>query len=451
MQMVRRLQLVFLFLGDIAALYASLLITLALRYGGNFLNGGTSGNFWPFTVVFVLWILIFYIAGLYDTRRLRNDIDFLKTLALCLVVNALIAILFFYFIPAFGIAPKTNLFILFVVFTVIEVLWRRAFNRITRGGEAPNRVVLVGDGETAEDIVRVIEENPQLGYAIAERIPEKSAAGDPRSVRSAVVGSRANIVVVPRHLKREGKLLLVLYELFGSGVLVMDLAAFYERVLQKVPLDDLEETWFLENIEGAGRYYDSLKRAGELVFALVVGIVLLPVEIVIGILVKLTSRGPVFIRQKRTGKNGAEFTLFKFRSMVALAPDGQAETNGAQWSSGAGDKRITPFGKFIRVSHLDELPQLWNVVRDDISFVGPRPERPEFVTKLKEQVPYYEIRLLIKPGVSGWAQINHPADRDLEDVRQKLQYDIYYLKNRSFVLDVAIVLKTLKSFFVNPE
>ena len=167
------------------------------------------------------------------------------------------------------------------------------------------------------------------------------------------MGSRANIVVVPRHLKREGKLLLVLYELFGSEVLVMDLAAFYERVLQKVPLDDLlEETWFLENIEGAGRYYDSLKRAGELVFALVVGIVLLPVEIVIGILVKLTSRGPVFIRQKRTGKNGAEFTLFKFRSMVALAPDGQAETNGGRFS-GAGDKRITPFGKFIRVSHLD--------------------------------------------------------------------------------------------------
>ena len=231
----------------------------------------------------------------------------------------------------------------------------------------------------------------------------------------------------------------------------MDLAAFYERVFQKVPLDDLEETWFLENIEGAGRYYDSLKRAGELVFALFIGIVLLPVEVLIAILVKLTSRGPIFIRQKRTGKNGTEFTLVKFRSMVALSPDGQAEINGAQWSSGGNDKRITPFGKFIRASHLDELPQLWNIIRGDISFVGPRPERPEFVPKLKEQVPYYEIRLLIKPGVSGWAQINYRADRDLADVRQKLQYDIYYLKNRSFVLDIAIVLKTLKSFFTNPE
>jgi exopolysaccharide biosynthesis polyprenyl glycosylphosphotransferase len=450
MKTVRQMQLGLLFLGDIVALYAALLIMLVLRYGGNFWSAGAGINFWPFTVVFVPWIVIFYIAGLYDPRRLRNDIDFLKTLALCLVVNAVIAILFFYFLPAFGIAPKTNLFILFVVFAAIEILWRRAFNYMTRGGAAPNQVVLVGDGETAKDIVRTIEENPQLGYAIARFIPEKAAAQEPRTIKTAVTESHANIIVVPRHLKREGKLLLILYELFGSGILVMDLAAFYERVLQKVPLDDLEETWFLENIEGAGHYYDSLKRAGELIFALVVGIVLLPVEFIIALLVKLTSRGPIFIRQKRTGKNGVEFTLFKFRSMVALSADGQAETNGAQWSSGGDDKRITPFGKFIRASHLDELPQLWNIVRDDISFVGPRPERPEFVSKLKERIPYYEIRLLVKPGVSGWAQINHPADQDVNDVRQKLQYDIYYLKNRSLVLDIAIVLKTLKSFFVNP-
>jgi exopolysaccharide biosynthesis polyprenyl glycosylphosphotransferase len=451
MKTSRQLKIGLLLTGDILALYASLFIMLLLRYGGEFWSSGAGINFWPFTVVFAPWIIIFYIAGLYDPRRLRNDIDFLKTLAVCLVVNAVIAILFFYFIPAFGIAPKTNLFLLFVIFAIVMILWRRVFNHMTRGGAAPNQVVLVGDGETAEDIARAIKENPQLGYAIALRIPERSATQEPRLIKDAVAGSRANIIVVPRHLKREGKLLLVLYELFGNGILVMDLAAFYERVLQKVPLDDLEETWFLENIEGAGRYYDSLKRAGELVFALFVGIVLLPVEIIIAALVKLTSRGPVFIRQKRTGKNGAEFTLVKFRSMVALSPDGQAEVNGAQWSPGAADKRVTPFGKFIRASHLDELPQLWNIVRGDISFVGPRPERPEFVAKLKEQIPYYEIRLLIKPGVSGWAGVNHRADRDLGDVREKLQYDIYYLKNRSLILDAAIILRTAKLLFVNPE
>jgi exopolysaccharide biosynthesis polyprenyl glycosylphosphotransferase len=446
MRAARQLKTALLFLGDIIVLYASLLITLALRYGKNILGDGAGINFGPFTVVFALWLLIFYIAGLYDPRRLRNGIEFLKMLATCLVVNALIAILFFYFIPAFGIAPKTNLFIFFIVFAVIETPWRRAFNRATQGSEAPNRAILVGDGETADDIAKVIHENPQLGYAIVRRIPEKAAAGEPRLFRETVVGLHANIVAVPRYLKREGKLLPILYALFGAGVNVIDLAAFYEQVLQKVPLDDLEETWFLENIEGAGRYYDSLKQAGEFVLALAIGIVLLPFELVIALIIKLTSRGTAIYRQERTGKNGNSFMLYKFRTMRT-----DAEKHGAQWSSGSHDTRVTAFGKFLRASHLDELPQLWNIIRGDISFVGPRPERPEFVAKLKEQIPYYDIRLLVKPGLTGWAQINHRADRDLGDVREKLQYDIYYLKNRSPVLDTTIILRTAKSFFTNPE
>jgi lipopolysaccharide/colanic/teichoic acid biosynthesis glycosyltransferase len=136
--------------------------------------------------------------------------------------------------------------------------------------------------------------------------------------------------------------------------------------------------------------------------------------------------------------------------MVALSADGQAETKGAQWAT-QNDKRITPFGKFLRATHLDELPQLANIIRGDISFVGPRPERPEFVEQLKTQVPYYEVRLLAKPGVTGWAQVNHRADLDVDDVKQKLQYDIYYLKNRSLVLDLAICLKTIKSIFSTPK
>jgi lipopolysaccharide/colanic/teichoic acid biosynthesis glycosyltransferase len=136
--------------------------------------------------------------------------------------------------------------------------------------------------------------------------------------------------------------------------------------------------------------------------------------------------------------------------MVAMAPDGQAETNGAQWST-KNDSRITPFGKIIRATHLDELPQLLNVAQGKLSFVGPRPERPEFVEILKEKIPYYEIRLLVKPGVTGWAQINHRADLSLDDVKQKLQYDVYYLKNRSMIIDIAIILKTIKSVFINPK
>lgn len=440
-----------LLLGDVVALYAALFLALLLRYGGGFYDQLVDAHFVPFTVIFVAWLIVFYIAGLYDLRRLRNDLDFLKTLFLAIVVNAGIAVLLFYVIPALGIAPKTNLLIFLVIFTVVEILWRRGFNRLAGSGEAPNRVLLVGDGELADEIENAIRENPQLGYAIATKISTEEAERSPTSLENTADSANTNVVVVPRHLKRNSALAVTLYHLFGRGIAVIDLASFYELVLRKIPLADLEETWFLENIESAARFYDPLKRALEIIFALAVGIVLSPLELLVAVLIPITSRGPVLIRQRRTGKYGAEFFLFKFRSMVALAADGQAETAGAQWSSGARDPRVTLLGRFLRASHLDELPQLWNVLRGDISFVGPRPERPEFVEKLKEQVPYYETRLLVQPGVTGWAQLNHRADQTLDDVKQKLQYDIYYLKNRSAILDLAIVVKTVKSMFVNPK
>lgn len=440
-----------LFLGDVVALYAALLLTLVLRYGNGWYRAFVDVHFTPFTIIFIPWLIIFYIAGLYDLRRLRNNLDFLKTLALSLVVNAVIAALLFYAIPLFGIAPKTNLFIFIIVFAIVEVFWRRLFNRLTESAEAPNKVLLVGTSAAAKEVYAMAAENPQLGYAIKAQLDEATAERTPVAVEKSARDSGANLIVVPRELKQKNALAAVLYRLFGEGTSVMDLEHFYELITRKVPLDELGETWFLENIEHAGRFYEPLKRAIEFLFAIVIGLVLLPFEILIALIVKLTSRGPVLIRQQRTGKNGAPFTFYKFRSMVALSADGQAETTGAQWAAGKNDARITPFGKFIRLTHLDELPQLWNVIRGDLSFVGPRPERPEFVAKLKTQVPFYEMRLLITPGVTGWAQINHRADLTIDDVKQKLQYDIYYLKNRSPILDIAIVLKTIKSLFVNPQ
>ena len=439
-----------LFVGDVIALYISLFAALLIRYGGGFYRQFLDSHLVPFTIIFIPWLLIFYIAGLYDLRRLRNNLDFIKTLALALAVNATIAILLFYFIPVFGIAPKTNLFIFFILFAIIAIFWRRTFNRATASGEALNNILFVGDGSEAEEVERVIRENPQLGYTIVMSIKESPISDRPEILEETAHARGVNIVVVPRHLKRESRFASVLYRLFGNGIFIVDIADFYELIMKKIPIAGLEEAWFFENIERTSRFYDPMKNAGEFILALVLGIVLLPLEILIGIIIKLTSRGPVFIRQKRVGRLGEVFTLYKFRSMVALAPDGQAETQGAQWSA-KNDARVTPFGKFIRATHLDELPQLWNIVEGKLSFVGPRPERPEFVAMLKEKIPYYEMRLLVKPGVTGWAQINHRADLTLDDVAQKLQYDIYYLKNRSLILDLAIILKTIKSLFVNPE
>jgi len=450
MKLGNELKVTMLVVSDAIVLYVALFVTLIIRYGGDFYGQFLDSHVVPFTVVFIPWLIIFYIAGLYDLRRLRNNLDFMKTLALTLVVDAMVTILLFYFIPIFGIAPKTNLFIFFIVFAIIETFWRRLFNRITVSGEAPNNVLFVGDGKEAAEVEKVIRENPQIGYAITMSLKESSISDRPEALEEAVREKNVNIIVVPRHLKRENKFAGVLYRLFGNGVFVIDIADFYELVMQKIPLTGLEEAWFFENIERTSRFYDPMKNAGEFIFALILGIILLPFEILIAIIIKLTSRGPVLIRQKRTGRFGETFILYKFRSMVALAPDGQAETQGAQWTA-KNDMRVTPFGKFIRATHLDELPQLWNVIEGNLSFVGPRPERPEFVTTLKEKIPYYEMRLLVKPGVTGWAQINHRADLAVDDVVQKLQYDIYYLKNRSPILDLSIILKTIKSIFSTPK
>jgi exopolysaccharide biosynthesis polyprenyl glycosylphosphotransferase len=436
----------FLFMvADAAALYAALFLTLIIRYRSAFYAQFRDAHALPFTTIFVLWIIVFYIAGLYDLRRLRNNLDFIKTLFLCIGVNAAIAVSLFYLVPAFGIAPKTNLLLFIVIFAVIEVFWRRFLNRTMAFGEAPNKTLLIGDGAIATEIKKTISENPQLGYVIKAELDEKTAYTTPQEIKTIVAREHVNLIVISNHLKQEPRLVAVLYELFGNGVLVTDITSLYELIMRKVPLTEIQETWFLENIAGEVRFYDSLKRASELIEALVLGIVLLPFEIIIALLVKLTSRGPIIYKQIRVGEKGKEFMFYKFRTMRV-----DAEKDGAQWAV-KNDQRTTPIGSMLRKSHLDELPQLWNIIRGDLSFVGPRPERPEFVAKLEARIPYYEARLFIKPGVTGWAQIHHRADLTDADVAEKLQYDIYYLKNRSPILDWAIILKTIKSLFVNPE
>jgi exopolysaccharide biosynthesis polyprenyl glycosylphosphotransferase len=453
MEWFNKFKVFLLLLGDALALYASLFITLIVRYQSGFLNQLINYHFFPFTIVFAVWLAIFYIAGLYDLHRLRNNLDFSKILFLSLFINAAVAIFLFYLIPAFGITPRTNLFIFMIIFSAIEIFWRRAFNATAASGEAPNKVVVV-DGNGSDSINSLYNHDRSwvtgLGYEIVAEEDAKDIIANPRKLKDIIASRKANLVVISRKLKSDPKLTRLLYELLNEGVEIRDLPNFYELVARKIPLADLEETWFIENLAAQQRFYDPLKRAWEFLMALAIGIALLPLELAIAVIIKLTSRGPVFIRQKRVGRLGKQFTLYKFRSMIALAPDGQAETKGPQWSAPA-DPRVTVFGKFLRYTHLDELPQLINIVRGNLSFVGPRPERPEFVKILEEKIPYYEIRHLIKPGVTGWAQIHHRADASEEDVIEKLQYDIYYLKNRSPILDVAIILKTIKTLFITPK
>ncbi len=392
------------FVTDVVALYVALFVTLFIRYGGRFFDEFENFHAVPFTIIFALWIIVFYIAGLYDLRRLRNNLAFLKTLFLSLGINAAIAVLLFYLIPAFGIAPKTNLLLFIIIFAIIEIFWRRFLNRVMAFGGAPNKALVIGGGAIGAEMKKVIAENPQLGYAIKAEMDEEAAYASPKKIRDIARREDVNLIIIPHKLKQEPALVTVLYELFASGTVVTDFVSFYELIMRKVPLLEIQQTWFLENIEREVNFYDPLKRAGEFVFALALGIILLPFEIIIALLVALTSHGPIIYKQVRVGEKGKEFTLYKFRTMRV-----DAERGGAQWAT-KNDARTTPIGNILRASHLDELPQLWNIVRGDLSFVGPRPERPEFVRKLEARIPYYEARLFIKPGVTGWAQIHHRAD-----------------------------------------
>jgi exopolysaccharide biosynthesis polyprenyl glycosylphosphotransferase len=444
------MRLLLLILGDIFILYLGLFITLFLRYGANFYNIFVNLHFLPFSIIFILWIAVFYIAGLYDFRRLRNNLEFLKTLTLTIFVEAVLAITFFYLIPAFGITPKTNLFIFIVVFAVIEIIWRRTWNRLTASLGPVQNLLFAGeeDNPSFRELADFIFQNPQLGYKISAQLFNSALFSSLNNIekwRGFIKEKKVDLIIVPLHFKKESRFAKTFYQLLTLGAEIRDLPYFYETVFRKVPLKEIDEGWFLEKITGGHKFYDELKRAMEILAALALEIILLPFEILIALVIKFSSAGPVIYKQKRIGRGGKEFILYKFRTMNV-----DAEKNGAQWKiNGAADPRLTPFGRLLVASHLDELPQLLNIIKGELSFVGPRPERPEFVEVLAQKIPYYDIRHLIKPGVSGWAQINYRYGASIEDSYEKLQYDIYYIKNRSLILDAAIILKTIKSFFVN--
>lgn len=429
-------------MGDAIILYAALLATLLLRY--NSLSPEiTEIHFWPFTIIFAIWLISFYIGGLYDFGGLKNNLDFAKKFVSLLVINTGLSVVLFYFIPAFGITPKTNLFIVVLIAGLAGYFWRTLYNNILGAGAPANRILMIGYNSTVEELVGYINQNPQLGYEISFWMKEGLQDKELDHLAQIILSNKINMIVIPAHIKKNSKAARLIYKNLILGIEVLDLSTLYENVFQKLPLAELEEVWFLENLAKSHKIYEFFKRPIEMTLAIILGIILLPLVILISIVIAATSRGPIIFQQTRTGRNEKEFVIYKFRTMKA-----DAEKHGPQWAS-ENDERITLIGKILRRSHLDELPQLLNIIKGELSFVGPRPERPEFVNKLKRDVPYFELRLLVRPGITGWAQINYKYGASVEDSYEKLQYDMYYLKNRSLALDFLILLRTVKYLFTS--
>lgn len=442
-----------LILGDIIFFYLGLFFTLVIRYGGGFNEEVWRIHNPPFLLVHILWILIFYINGLYDLKSFTSRRAAFEKIGKSMAVAIIPAILIFYLVPSFKITPKTNLFLDIVIVSILLLAFRRAFF-IYAAYSAKIKILFYGVSEETAALLNYIKNNPQIGYeisAVSYPFNEKENLElqkfcDDNNVKIydiendliKIIEERGiQIIVALDAMVKEKSAAKKLYKVLPFHISVINFPSFYEIIMEKIPVSIINEYWFLENLnEPKKKATEFFKRFFDIVFVFLLGFFLLPLFVFVAIVLKMT-RGEVFYSQKRIGKNGEIFNLIKFGSMVL-----DAEKEGVKWAY-KDDPRITKFGRLLRITRVDELPQLWNVLKGEMSFIGPRPERPEFIQQLSKTIPYYEIRYLVKPGLSGWAQIKLLHGGVGEEAVQKLQYDLYYIKNRTLLFDIAIALKTL--------
>lgn len=429
-------------LGDVLLLYGSLAITLLLRYRTDQFSGVFNDHIRPFSLIFIFWILIFYLNELYNSRSLNITISTIQRFLFSIFLTAVISITLFYlFTSFFKLTPKTNLFIFTSIFGILDFGWRFILRKAYISGGWRNRILIIGDSPMINNATNHLKDHPQIGYDIIRQIKEIS---DIKDINQIIKADNINTIIIQPHLKKNPEIVKIIYQLISSQITIIDFITFYEMIFQKIPLEELEESWFIEKIRSRRPLYETYKRILDVLLSFLLLIVLSPLMAIIGILIKITSKGPAIYKQERMGFNNKSFALYKFRSM-------RADKSGpwALWTV-ENDARITFIGKIIRRAHLDEFPQLYNILKGDISFIGPRAERKE-LAELYKQLPYYEMRHIIKPGLTGWAQLNYKPSVSLEEAAEKLKYDIYYIKNRSLTLDFFILLKTIKYLFVSND
>lgn len=396
-------------------------------------------HFWPFTLIFILWVIIFYIANLYNLNLAVNNLKFYQSTGRALAVAGLASLAFFYLMPQIGIAPKRNLFIYIAVFAVIFYLWRQFYNWSLKSYLPKINIGIVGYNNLVAEIINEFKQKPHLGYNLNFIVDDKTQAGTQPiyELEKLLAENKLDTVILSSDPHRSENLRAALFNALHRRINYVSLPNFYEAITGKVPLDNLNQMWFLENLNENNKiWFDRVKIIYDFILALIIFAITLPLWIIIAIIIKLESSGPIFFVMNRAGRNNKIFKLIKFRTM--------REDGNDRSPTRANDSRITKFGKFLRKTRIDELPQMLNILKGEMSFVGPRPERPELALELAKQIPFYDQRTLVKPGLTGSDQISgeyHSPSR--EDSLKKLQYDLFYIKNRSIYLDLSVILKTI--------
>ncbi len=443
MTLVPKREYAVLLLGDIVVFTLSLWTTLALRYLQLPNLQLFRLHIVPFSILFAAWVVIFFLAGLYGrhTRLFRSRLA--ATIFYTQVINMALAALFFFLLPIFGLAPKTILVLYLVVSFVLIFIWRVAiFPRL----HATRRLrgVLIASGPDAKALADEIAGDARYPFVFEYVVDTKETPSHEIIQRACRVAEEDEVtfLVVDFSDRAVSAALPIIYDaaFHKHRFALLDAAELYQEVFEREPLSLINYEWVLANVS-ASRMYDAVKRGVDILVAGSAGVVSLIFYPFVMLAIKLDDGGAVFITQGRVGKFQKPIRVVKFRSM-------SGNDEGDYGEHGKTRLSVTRVGKWIRLLRLDELPQLWNVLRGDLSLVGPRPELPKLAAEYSARIPYYNARYLVAPGLTGWAQIRHDRHphhgTDIAETKEKLSYDLYYLKHRSLFLDVFIMLQTIR-------
>ena len=421
--------------GDFASFLISFALLIFIRFSPENYQRAIDTHTLPFIILYLFWVLIFYVFGLYDLVTIKPTIPYLKRWILALLSSFVVGLLLFYFVPIFGISPKVNLFIQVALFGLFSFLFRRSiYILFARAITAP--AILVGTSPYLLELEKTINTNPQIGLKIIKHFKNGSEITvDLKNIINL-------IIILDKNADESDDSILDFYK---QGVEIIDTAKAYEKYLLKIPVAYIDMSFIIDNVDiKKNLLYTSTIFITDRVFALVILVLTSPFLIISAILIYLQDKGPVFYTQTRVGLNDKVFRLYKLRSMKV-----NAEAIGAIWATGAGDPRVTRIGRIIRKLHIDEIPQMINILKGDLALVGPRPERPEFVSLLEGTIPHYDLRHIIRPGFTGWAQIKYRYANTIEGSKEKFEYDLYYIKNRNIFIDFGIIMRTIQIIFTH--
>jgi exopolysaccharide biosynthesis polyprenyl glycosylphosphotransferase len=401
-----------------------------------------------FVLIGMVYLIVLYIADNYNYfKDYRNIINLVYVFLSC-CVGTLIVVMAFYFPLKGVIIGRTIVAVQAISFSILIPAWRFVFSIIALPQRLEKRLLIIGAGQAGRYLLNAIRRRPGCGFLpvgfvddddqkVGTRLDDLPILGNSAQLADLINELKVNLAVVAITGERSPRLTNNLIMVSWDDCRLLDMPSFYEFLSGKLPTDHISDDWIFDwSINSRKIYYIRVKRLMDLTMAGLCLMVASPLMLLTALLIKLDSRGPIFFKQERLGQKGKPFTIIKFRTMFQ-----GAENNGPVWTD-YNDPRITRIGRVIRKLRLDELPQLWNIIRGEMSFIGPRPLAH---TSYMENIDFYKYRTLVKPGITGWAQVTFPEGLTINSTQEKLKYDLYYIKNIGFMLDLAILLKTVRT------